>query len=165
MSQEILTLIASVKAAVDIARGMKALSDEVDSKEKASKLYDAIIEIQSQALSLQAQYQELLESNKNLTNELMEVQKWNQVESSYELTKLSNGVFVYSYKVSNQNIEPAHYACPKCFQSKKKSILQPLRRIGNNTVHKCPECKDSFHIPLPADTPPEQSPTMRMTYR
>lgn len=125
------------------------VSSKVDSevKAKAAELNNSILSLQGTLFALQSQNQELLQDKNNLKNKLVEISNWNKEASRYQLIELCTGVFVYSLKKGQGNAEPAHYLCPSCYQSGKKSILQSEgKRIGG-TKHFCvsPLCKSEFN--------------------
>ena len=61
MLAEISSLISSSKAAYDIAKRISTLKAEVDRNQSVSDLLSVILSVQSDALSMQSKYQDLLQ--------------------------------------------------------------------------------------------------------
>jgi hypothetical protein len=126
MIAEIASLITSSKAAYDIAKGISSFKSEVERTESISKILEVLVSVQLQASSVLA-----LEIEKHaLTKRLMELEKWSQTESQYELKEIARGIFVYAYKQTAEKSEPAHWLCTNCWQDKTKSILQRTESVA-----------------------------------
>ncbi|MFA5804713.1 MAG: hypothetical protein WC879_08710 [Melioribacteraceae bacterium] len=125
MLNEITTALASLKAASDIIKGFNSLQVDVAVKEKSSELFNIIITLQSNILSMQSEYGELLESKNNIEKELVELKKLVSDKSNYELVQIDTGIFAYTQKSDSNAGNPKHYLCQNCFDNKNyKSILQ-----------------------------------------
>ena len=131
MIAELSSLIASSKAAYDIAKGINALKTEVDRNEAISKILEVLISLQTQALSVNAIAQDLQQEKYDLKNKILQFENWAETERQYELKEVAPGMFVYNYKIPVESAKPSHWLCPKCFQEKKTYILQ-LRYDGTS---------------------------------
>lgn len=141
MIAEISSLVASSKAAYDIAKGINSLKSEVDRNESISKVLEVLLAVQTQALSVNAIAQKLQEEKYELTKKVMEFEKWAETEAQYELKEFAPGVFVYAYKKGDNLKEPMHWLCPNCWQEKKKSILQRNYHDAETGAYNCHKCK------------------------
>jgi hypothetical protein len=122
---EIVSALASLKTAFDIAKGISSLNVDFSVKEKTTELLDAIISAQSRMLALQSEYQSLLESKNELSKKIMEFEDWGRTESQYDLARIGQAIVRMP---NNNHPTPSfkHYLCANCFDNKKKSILRIL---------------------------------------
>lgn len=128
------TILASSKAATDIARGIISLDKGVAVNEKAYELVNVILDLQQNVLTTQAEYQKLLTAHDEWKKKAEKRIEWAETSSRYQLHAFIPGVLVYAPKEENENNEPPHYICPKCYGEEKKSILQ-LKAINENGTH------------------------------
>src|SRR3972149_10809607 len=137
---EIAALLSSAKGAYDIAKGVSSLSADVQRNESISKILEALIAIQGEALSVQERYQKVLEEKNELSARLKNFEQWSDIEQLYELKDLGGNVFVYAYKKTESSVEPMHYLCTNCYTAEKKSILQCLGTYVTGTDYICHTC-------------------------
>jgi hypothetical protein len=141
---EITVVIKSIKAALNIAKGMKSLNDTVVRNESVSKLLDTLISLQMQALEVQSQAQALDIENFEMKRKLLEAEDWKKTEENYKLKDLGANVYVYAYNKEGDSREPMHYLCPNCFSDKKKSILQCKDVYDAEVLYDCLACKSEI---------------------
>ena len=68
---------------------------------------------------------------------------WEAEKTRYQLHQGPNGVIVYRLKAEFVIAgELLHHICPRCYEARKKSLLQPRVRRGPITV--CPTCETEF---------------------
>ena len=144
MIAEIGSLISSSKAAYDIAKGISSLKSEVDRNESISKILEVLLAVQMNALSVNAIAQKLQEDKRELAQKIMEFEKWSETETQYELKEIAAGVFVYSYKRTVKPSEPIHWLCAKCYNERKKSILQRRKHLPDGIHYLCNNCNSNF---------------------
>ena len=144
MIAEIGSLISSSKAAYNIAKGISALKSEVDRNESISKILEVLLSVQTNALSVNAIAQKLQEEKRQLEQKIMEFEKWSETESQYELKEIATGVFVYSYKTTVKTSEPIHWLCAKCYNKRKKSILQRRNHLPDGIHYLCNNCNANY---------------------
>jgi hypothetical protein len=149
MIPEISTLITSSRTAYDIAKGIGSLKAEVERNEAIAKILEVLISVQTEALAVQSKTQELESEKHALTKKIMEFERWSQTETQYELKEVAPGVFVFSYKVTDNPTKPMHWLCTKCFQEKKAHIIQFAHESAESKRYLCPNCKITFDIPNP----------------
>ncbi len=143
---EITAFIGSIRAASLVVKGIISLDKDVEVKQEASKLLGIILDLQQKALEIQPVYQSLLEENIRLKKELAEQSNWAKTASCYQLTEVSSGVFVYVLQKAKEGLEPEHWACPRCFENKKKSILQLAKERGDPAKYICLECQNAIYV-------------------
>ena len=141
---DIAAALATVKAVSDLTASI--LSGVIDDKvrAKATELNSSIITLQGTIFSIQSENQELLEANKSIKQELIEISDWNNEKNRYQLTELSSGVFVYLLKEDECKSEPIHCICPNCYQQQKKSILQLKARTRVGAIYVCHNCDSTI---------------------
>lgn len=141
---EIAGVIATIQTAYGIAKSVVDGKIDAEVQAKASELVDSIINLQGAILSLQSENQDLLENNRQLKSQLSDLHQWEAIAGSYQLSEISEGLFLYSLK--DGSTEPHHYVCPNCFNKKQKSILQVSspNRTGSSYICPSPQCKGRF---------------------
>jgi hypothetical protein len=143
---EITGLISSAKAAYDIAKGIDSLSEEVAVKEKAAELLRIIIAQTDDIMSLQEKYEKLSDSKKTIEEKLANLENWKEIASQYQLEQVSPGVFAY-VPIRNSNVsDPMHWLCPRCFEDRKKSILQLAKERFVPFKYICLECQNAIYV-------------------
>ncbi|HJS12135.1 hypothetical protein [Sphingopyxis sp.] len=149
--------ISSIKAAMDIARGVSSLKSEADINQAIIDIQRALLEAQNAALE---DKQRLFQ----LRSELEELQRENQLRGAWELekkryvlTRSEKGAFTYDLKPDEASSEIFHRLCATCFGRGEKSILHTIRSgRGGETVH-CAVCDKEFKLkefaPVQVDIP------------
>ena len=137
---EITAVMTSLKAATDIAKGMKDLNDSVEINTKVIDLQNEILNLQTGLLSLQENYSNLLLENNSLKNTIENTDNWKKTKEDYNLLEISEGVFVYQ---SNKE-EIKHWLCATCFDNGSKSILQLRNKAIAGHVYTCNSCESKI---------------------
>jgi hypothetical protein len=133
MVGEAFAALSSFKAMMDIAKGLKDLSDETTRNRVA-------IELQEKILAAQAAQSNLIERNRQLENELASLKSWEADKERYQLQELPPGIFVRTLKSAMAHGEPTHRLCTQCYDGGKKSILQSLGTLHGQERLKCHGC-------------------------
>jgi hypothetical protein len=144
MITEISSLIASSKAAYDIAKGISSLKSEVERNENISKILEVLISVQTQALSVNTIAQKLQEEKFNLTQKIMEFENWSEIKGNYELKELAPGIPAYLRKKSDENKDLTLWICPYCYDKKQESFLQKECHYETAGFYFCPRCRTPF---------------------
>ena len=82
----------------------------------------------------------LLQRIETLTQEKNAIQDWARTASDYKLQAVGSGSFAYVYKPAVDSGQPRHWACPKCYEKRQRSVFQYVRRTG----YVCPACNFTF---------------------
>jgi len=138
------TLFTSAKAAYDIAKGISALNTEVERNQAVSKVLEVLLSVQSDALLMKEKHSLLLAEKDDLKKKILQFENWATTEQQYELKEIASGIFVYAYKRSEENAEPMHCLCAKCFSERKKSILQRVKKTMAGVTYSCHSCKSEI---------------------
>lgn len=134
MITEISAGYASLKAALDIAKGLNAVADTVALNDAKIGLQGAIIEAQSSLLAAQEAQTANLKRIEQLEHEIVQLKSWDADKQRYELKDTGQGTLAYSLKAGMENGEPQHWLCPICYQKGEKSILKH-ERLATGRVH------------------------------
>lgn len=120
----ILGTVSSLKTAGDIAKGLMDLKSISEVRGKVIELQSVILSAQSSAMEANAKQSELVDTIRDLKEEIARMKAWNSQKQRYKLTSPWAGAFVYSLKESMKDSEPPHWICANCYENGKKSIIQ-----------------------------------------
>ena len=129
MVGEAIAGLSALKTAFDLAKGLKDIDD-------AARRNAAVIELQERILAGQQAQATLLERIGSLEKEVTGFQKWETEKEKYELKDVYSQNFAYVIKANARGAEPAHMICARCYEDRKKSILQKATSVHLN----CPLC-------------------------
>lgn len=155
-----IAMITGIKTAIDLARTVKDITDDIELKEKTSELYNSIISLQNGIMSMQAENHSLLQENQALSKKLMKVETWENEKSKYSLREICSKVFVYASEETDTNTEPHHWICAKCYNQGVKSILQFKDAAYSGHYYVCHNCTSEI-----CDHSKAQQPTRRVVHR
>ncbi|MGB5156338.1 MAG: hypothetical protein WBN77_02755 [Desulfobacterales bacterium] len=144
MIAEIGSLISSSKTAYDIAKGLASVYVDDKVRERTSELIGILLSVQSDALAVNAQHQELLQKKYELEKKILEFENWSETERQYELKEIAVGVFVYAYKKTEQNPETMHWLCAKCYNERKKYPIQRRAHLPDGIHYICNNCNSNY---------------------
>lgn len=153
MIAETATALASIKTFSDFTGLVLQAKVTAAVREKAIESQAAIISVQSAMLTLQSQYQTLLNEKAELEKRLVAIEDWSAEAGKYELQEVGTGAFVYVLKENVNDTAPSHWLCANCYQKKQKSILQQatpyVTRVGATFI--CHRCQSTllYRRPLP----------------
>ncbi|HEY8871812.1 MAG TPA: hypothetical protein VIM52_02200 [Stellaceae bacterium] len=139
MVAEVYAGIGAFKAMFDMAKGLKDIHDTTIRN-------GAIIELQEQILSAQAQQSELIDRLRALEKEIAEAKTWETEKRRYQLEQLPPGSFALALKPEFSGGEPPHYICQTCFQRGKKSILHADEHYNGIHHLSCCECSTKLQV-------------------
>jgi hypothetical protein len=139
-------LIVSLRAAVEIVKALRDLSDPRLIQSKMSELTREIMTAQSRALATQSAQFDLLLNQRDLGEEMAKLKAWNTERYRYELQSVGPGAVAYVVKESMRGSEPIHWLCANCFQSGKKRFLNESHSDLHHNYHKCQECGGKIRI-------------------
>jgi hypothetical protein len=137
--------ISVLKAAFDLAKGLKDLTD-------TARRNAAIIELQEKILTAQTAQSDAIDIVRMLEEKVASFETWEAEKKRYELKEFGRGAFAYALKPDAQGTEPAHQICPTCYESRRKSILQIVpgnnarTALGIRPIYRCPACKTEVAI-------------------
>lgn len=139
---EVISLITSTKAVFDIAKGINALKNDVDRNQAVSKILEALITVQTDALSMQEKYSLLTAKIQELEKECDRLKDWQTEKERYELKEIAHGFFTRIEKGLVGNSQSAHKYCANCFDHNFKALLQQEKIVeGRKLSLTCHRCK------------------------
>lgn len=141
---EVASLLTSAKVAYQIAAGINALKNEVDRNQAVSRILEALIQVQSEALSLQENQLQLGKTIQELEKERDRLKDWQIEKSRYELMEIARGVFARVEKGSVGNWQSTQKFCATCFEQNKKAPLQQEDAQGRRVALLCHLCKSTI---------------------
>lgn len=150
--------ITGLKTASDIAKGFLELKSITDVQGKVIELQSAILSAQSSALAANSDQATMIEQIRTLKEEIASIKAWEAQKQRYKLANLCSGAVVYSLKESMANGEPAHWICTSCYETGRKSILNPIKTKDNWFLLVCPVCNSQIQTPWRMSARPEYAP-------
>jgi len=136
--------MAGLKGAIDITSALVKTNNIVDVNAKAIELQQIIIKLQQDIFSAQDSQRLANEEIQSLKKEISELKNVGRDLTRYKLCSPHFGCTVYGISKDDESNEPAHYLCSNCFQSGKKSILNPKINEKNFVDFVCPTCRASM---------------------
>lgn len=140
-------LLSSLNAAKDIAQAMIGLRDSKALEPKILEFHAALLKANGSALAAQQQLFALLETVRELKEEVARLENWSAQKERYELQQVPSfhKPFAYALKADVQGGEPPHYICANCYEHGKRSILQPERNgLAKSIV--CHDCGATLRL-------------------
>ena len=109
-------------------------------QERIAELREAVLNVKDEVLSLR-------EQNQDLRAKLAAQESWEARAAGYKLITAPGGALV-----RHSPGPPEHYACPRCYEAHKISILQDRRVMSG--AFDCKECSASYNVKLHKPLPP-----------
>jgi hypothetical protein len=131
------TALGLLRTITSTTKGLADARTEVKVNDVAIQLQGIVLDLQSEMMVIQSDYQGVLRSKDDLEKKLIELEGWDKERARYHLKAVGDGIFVYALNVVKPDVEPAHWLCAHCYEEKKKSILQ--RNPYPQWL--CPRCK------------------------
>lgn len=141
----------SLQAASKLAKALIGLRDTAMIDAKVIELRDHLIEAQGSTMQSQTEQSALIQEVRDLKQQIMDLEKWEEEKQRYQLIEPWSGCFVYALKESSKQTDPPHWICEHCYQDARKSTLQNSHKNNNRRIIfvKCPHCS-SEHETLSA---------------
>jgi Zn finger protein HypA/HybF involved in hydrogenase expression len=139
--------VSSLKLAGDIAKSFLNLKTISEVQGKVIELQSVILSAQSSALEAQSHESAMIEQIRNLKEEIARVKAWEKEKQRYKLISPWSGTVLYALKKESSASEPAHWICAKCYEDRRKSILNPQKKVVGryfSYVFVCPTCKSEY---------------------
>ena len=132
MIQEATAALASLKAAVDIAKGLNALQVDVAVKTKTSDLLSSLIDVQSSMLDLQCKLSDILQEKEELRSEVARLKS----------SAAAQDTLRFRDKMYWKEGDPTPF-CPTCWENERKQIhLTGPHRRDEGTQYWCTVCEN-----------------------
>lgn len=137
---EITQGLASLKVAIDIAKGLQAANSALEQAVLKVQLADLMGALADAKVALAQSQERFAEKDA----EIQSLKNWELQRSRYSLISPWPGGFVYALRESRAGNEPAHWLCTKCFDKGIRTILiQEAGGPSRKTAFVCPTCRSS----------------------
>jgi len=134
---DIATTLATAKGATDLVSAILSASKNAAVTQKAAELTSVIISLQSDILSMQSEYQSVLQERDEWKTKAQRQEAWERTKSKYQLFSPSEGSFVFASIENNEIEEPSHWLCANCFNKEIKSFLQLIKKTTEGFLYQC----------------------------
>ena len=118
---------------------VKALRTSAQSSEFAGEIAEVSLQVSDVRVQM-AQLESMLGAVKR---SVAATDAIHQRKRNYVLAETPTGSFVYRLKDDAYTGEPAHYACPVCFETDQ---IVPLQPIYSGRMLECPSCQWSYRL-------------------
>lgn len=133
--------ISSIKAALDIAKGVSSLKTATDVNLAVIDIQRALLDAQLAAFEDRERHAVQQQRIAELEAKLSQIDQWEAEKARYVLTETPTGKLVYALKPDCANGEPDHRICVKCFNENRKSVLQVTARHSGGEAVICENCQ------------------------
>src|SRR5271170_6381489 len=143
------------------SRVLRASRGDKTSEDKISEIQRVIFTAQQSALAAQASQLAMQQEITELKAKITDFETWDREKARYQLTDAfpGRGVFVHALISEAARGEPFHVLCHKCFEHRKRSILQATEELRmRRRVHVCHECGAEYaYGPIAPPDPPARA--------
>jgi hypothetical protein len=117
--------LSALNAAKDIAQAMIGLRDTATFQAKLLEFQAKLLDANNAAFTAQDERAALLERIGDLEKEVADLEAWEATKQRYELKKTRSGGIAWFLKTEAEGTEIPHQICTKCYEERKRGILQP----------------------------------------
>lgn len=153
MIAEIGAGITSLKAALDITKGLSAVNTQVSINDVRISLQEHILNAQLALAAANEAQATAAQRVRELEQEIVRLKESSTEKGRYQLHDLGRGAVAYMLKPGMDNGEAAHWLCANCFNQGRKAFLQfkgqDKRPGGGNAEtsnYGCDTCKSSLKV-------------------
>jgi hypothetical protein len=114
----------AVKALTDIAKTIVGLRDSAKLLETTVEFQQQLLSIQKALLDAQTEQATLIQTIRDLEEEVARFKTWETEKQRYELKDLGSGALARMIKSDAQGTEPFHAICANCYERGEKRYLQ-----------------------------------------
>lgn len=139
MLGELLMAGQGLKTSVDMAKALIETRDALIRDRAAADLYKELLAAYHAHLTA-------LDRVREMEGKLHALEDWERQKQRYQLERHEPGTFLQALKPEMAEGEPTHYACPKCFEHRKRSILTWRAENAGQTLWYCHECTSQFWV-------------------
>lgn len=140
----IIQALQALKALGEALQEAAKLGNTVKIGDTVGKLRAEIWSAQESASAANAAMLDMTKRIRELEEKVASFEAWEVQKLNYELKRLPPGTFVQASKEKPDSLEPVHYACTKCFEHRKRSILHSSDLDNGITTLTCYECGSKF---------------------
>jgi Zn finger protein HypA/HybF involved in hydrogenase expression len=165
MIAEIGTGFSSLKAALDLAKGLSATSTEAAVNDVKIGLQRSILEAYEALTTARNAEADSAERIRQLEQEIMQFKDWEREKQRYVMKRFNPGTIAYVLQSGMADGEPPHCLCAQCYTEGKKGHLQATGTvIGGRHVHVCSRCTRETVMGAETDAPEAPPPPIKADY-
>lgn len=161
MIAEVMSAVNAIRAATDILKAsldaktfLAVQGTLIDITTKLAAAQQSGLLLQQQNAVLHAEKLQLQDELAAARKEIDRLRAWDEERPNYALQEVAPGAFAYVHKplheVAGQPAASAHWLCCRCYDERRKSILQFARHEGGCRVYVCHCCQASISVRVPA---------------
>lgn len=128
-------MIASAKTGLNVLKTLSNINTQIELKGTILELHGIIESLQEQISAFSDKYNSLRDINREMEKKLKQYEDWSIEKENYKLVSFASGTKAYIAKDFSGPKEKAIWFCVNCFQSKKKSVLQPKQSGLGTHLH------------------------------
>lgn len=135
--------LTSLKAAIDISKGLAQLRQDWEIQERINEMNRALSAAYSELLTGQREQAVMFEENEALKKEVARLKAWDCEKERYVLQARSvhnPGAIAYRLKDECGGSEDGPWLCPTCFDDGTPSYLQHREGPRRTVIAACPRC-------------------------
>jgi hypothetical protein len=125
---------------VDLADKLTSAKDEASRNQLLIEFQRAVIQAQSESMSLSAQLRGLRDEVDSLYGQLATLRNWEAESANFHRLQIQNGVFVVERNGSTGQYRNRETYCTHCFSNSKLSLLQYRATGMRRGSLVCPAC-------------------------
>lgn len=154
ITDTILSAGGALRNVVSSARDIHETVVDYQTKEKTANLLSMLLDAQQQQLSLNDVLLTAKDRIIELEKEKERYEKWESEKLNYMMAKTDAGSIVYKFNSPDSCHGETHYLCANCYDSGKKSVLQPIGSANPYFQSYCPQCKNKLLMDKLPPSPP-----------
>lgn len=144
MIAEFNAALTSLNLLTKMAKAALDAHTDAEVRKVVSEFDAAIRDLHQRIIEIQLQSQELIRAKVEAEQKLVAYEKWEAERAKYALTEVADGVFVYVLQPQHASGHPIHWLCPKCYEERKKGILQRQQAGFDSRI--CSICQSVYDI-------------------
>ncbi len=117
--------LGGLNAAKDLIQAFDGVKTAAATNDIKLTMQRHLLDAYAGMMTAQEQIATLMRAKADLEQRLVEFEDWEAEARKYELADTGNGTLAYRRTELVPSAEPEHWLCPRCYQDRKKSILQP----------------------------------------
>lgn len=136
----------ALKAALQIAKEAKDLTDSTAMRSKIIEMQGLIIEAQSGAIDAREAHSTQVQRIHELEEEVARFKAWDGEKERYRLENICEGSVAYGLKPERRDGEPPHWLCANCYHKGEKSFLYIVGNVGRHNFWGCGRCNTKIQV-------------------
>ena len=148
MLTELTATFSLLKTASELIKGFNSMQNKMAIGDIKIELNNIILDLQSNASSLNEKYNSLVNSKNDLEKEIANLKDFKSQKEKYILKEIFVGIHAYVPKEEKDRISKYHWLCQNCLDNLQKFSVYQRK---HEHYYTCPHCKNKI---TPEDTKP-----------